>query len=132
MYEDIIYNKDTGLFYNKKGKQIGWKNGKGYIYITVKGQKAVRANRLAWAKVYGEFPKNEIDHINGIKTDNRIVNLREVTRCENMRNLECHRKGKFPCIKKRWNKYALYIKGKYKGIFNTEEDAQKAFYKIRE
>lgn len=130
MFEDITYEPKTGRFFNKHGKEIGWKNSKGYVFITTKEQKAVRAHRLAWYKVYGYFPEKEIDHINGIKTDNRIENLREVTRIENMHNLEYHRRGNFPCIRKRWNKYALYIRSKYKGLYNSEEEAKAAFIKL--
>ena len=129
MYEEITYIPETGKFY-KKGKEVGWKNSKGYVFITISKNETLRAHRLAWFKVYGEFPKKEIDHINGDRADNRIENLRDVTRIENMHNLKFHRDGNTPCIKKRWNKYAVYIKGKYKGLFNTKEEAEKAFYKI--
>lgn len=44
-----------------------------------------RAHRVIWAIVYGEWPKH-IDHINGIKDDNRIENLRSVSHAENCRN----------------------------------------------
>ena len=43
-------------------------------------------HRLAWLYVYGEWPKNHIDHINHLKSDNRIANLRDVTRAENSEN----------------------------------------------
>jgi hypothetical protein len=45
-----------------------------------------RAHRIAWALHYGEDPENQIDHINGIRTDNRIENLRVVTNKENSWN----------------------------------------------
>lgn len=45
-----------------------------------------RAHRVAWFVHTGSWPKNHIDHINGDRTDNRIVNLRDVTRSENQRN----------------------------------------------
>lgn len=130
MFENITYEPKTGRFYNKKGKEIGWKNSRGYVYITTKKGKAERAHRLAWYKVYGYFPTKEIDHINGIRDDNRIENLREVTRLENMHNLECHRKGSVPGIKKRWNKYALYVCGKYKGLYKTQQEAEAAYLKL--
>ena len=44
------------------------------------------AHRVAWAIYYGEWPEFDIDHINGIRGDNRIANLRSVTRRENMKN----------------------------------------------
>lgn len=59
----------------------------GYVIIKLSGAKAAfGAHRVAWAHYYGAWPLGEIDHINGIKNDNRIVNLREATRSQNMAN----------------------------------------------
>lgn len=48
---------------------------------------SVKAHRVAWAHFYGVWPACEVDHINGDKSDNRIDNLRDVTRSVNGRNL---------------------------------------------
>ena len=48
----------------------------------------VKAHRVAWAYVYGEWPQGDIDHINGNPADNRIANLRVVSHAENMRNMK--------------------------------------------
>ena len=45
------------------------------------------AHRVAWAVHYGEWPKYHIDHINGVKDDNRITNLRDVPPSVNTRNV---------------------------------------------
>ena len=57
----------------------------GYMSITVEG-KSYKLHRLVWLFTYGYFPENEIDHISRVKTDNRLVNLREVSSTCNMRN----------------------------------------------
>lgn len=89
----LHYNPDTGVFTWKetlsrravKGKVAGVVANNGYIHIGV-DEGVYLAHRLAWLYVYGVWPTKEVDHINQRKTDNRISNLREVTRAENMQN----------------------------------------------
>lgn len=57
----------------------------GYTVIKINGR-LYRAHRLAWLYVHGKFPKNQIDHINHIRSDNRLSNLRHVTQVENHQN----------------------------------------------
>ena len=57
----------------------------GYRKIMLEGRPRL-AHRLAWAVHYGEYPLGTIDHINGIRSDNRLINLRDVSHEENMRN----------------------------------------------
>ena len=54
-------------------------------------RKTYQASRIIFMYMTGSFPKNNIDHINGVKTDNRWVNLREVTTTENNRNKRIHK-----------------------------------------
>ena len=86
--ELLDYNPETGLFtwnvYNNiKNKTTAGTFNDGYIQIKIK-QKIYQAHRLAWLYVYGEWPKGQIDHINGIRDDNRIENLRDVTNRETL------------------------------------------------
>lgn len=89
----LTYHPDSGLFtwnYSvgraKEGHPAGCINKTtGYLHIGLDG-KRYQAHRLAWLYVYGENPENEIDHINGNCTDNRIENLRKASRKENARN----------------------------------------------
>lgn len=69
------------------GTIAGTPHSRGYIQISISGCFYL-AHRLVWLHVHGEWPKEDIDHINGIKTDNRVENLRDVspgTNTENMR-----------------------------------------------
>lgn len=71
------------------GKECKNLDNKGYIFLVVNlnGFKFnVLAHRLAWFITNGEIPDGEIDHINGIRNDNRLANLRCVSRSVNMRN----------------------------------------------
>ena len=91
--EALNYNPESGVFTWKikscKKVNIGDEAGcifqSGYRVIGLYGYK-VSAHRVAWVLFYGAYPDNEIDHINGIKADNRIINLRDVSRYENSKN----------------------------------------------
>lgn len=60
-------------------------NGKGYRHGSIFNKRHI-AHRVVWAIHRGEWPKDQIDHINGNRSDNRIENLRSVTHAENGRN----------------------------------------------
>jgi len=90
--ELLHYSPDSGVFTRlvsaggvKVGDVAGGVNGQGYICIRVKGKKHL-AQRLAFLYMTGEFPKDQMDHINHIRDDNRWNNLREVTNQENCVN----------------------------------------------
>ena len=69
----------------KKGDVAGFIGNLGYRKIKI-DTKAYLAHRLAWLYIYGDFPENQIDHVNGVRHDNRISNLRDVTAADNMKN----------------------------------------------
>lgn len=66
-------------------KTCGCISRRGYIQVRM-GRDKFMAHRILWAMYYGSWPKNGIDHINGIKTDNRIDNMREGTQFDNSKN----------------------------------------------
>lgn len=91
----LHYNANTGLFTwieSKKGVNkntvAGFINDNGYMIIGI-NQKEYRAHRLAWLYVYGYIPEY-IDHINNIKDDNRLVNLRPATKQQNAFNTKIY------------------------------------------
>lgn len=88
----LHYDKDTGIFTRLIRTSCSVKIGDvagcvdcGYIRLTLLGKK-YHAHRLAWLYMTGKWPKQEIDHINGVRSDNKICNLREATHSENMKN----------------------------------------------
>lgn len=68
------------------GSCAGCLSPTGYRIIRFKDVGGVHAHRLAWLIFHGAWPEDQIDHINGIKDDNRIANLRDVSPAKNQQN----------------------------------------------
>jgi len=89
----LNYDQETGIFTwkvstssrVKAGDVAGCPDGQGYLQISVQSR-LYRAHRLAWLYACGEWPKLDIDHINRNRSDNRISNLRDVSRKQNGQN----------------------------------------------
>lgn len=95
--EYFSYAPDTGVFTwatspharYAVGSVAGCTHSSGYRILTVK-RKNFKAHRVAWLFSYGVWPAKQLDHINGIRDDNRIVNLREATSAQNHQNRKPH------------------------------------------
>lgn len=91
------------------------------------------AHRVVWAFVHGEWPTLQVDHINGNRTDNRIVNLRLVSNRHNSMNSAMKRNNTsgFPGVSWHRNRFRAQIKihgrQKFLGYFDAPEDAHKAY-----
>lgn len=140
----LLYNPETGEFlwkyrndaldmWNKTwaGKAAGTSGDK-YLKIGLLG-KIHAAHRLAWLYMTGEWPKGEIDHINGNKFDNRWDNIRESTKSQNQCNRTMTRKNtsgyKGVCmVRGRWMAQ-IKVRNKhfYLGYFAKPEDAYVAY-----
>ena len=81
-----FYVDSDGTLHRKDRKNSAGSYDKdGYLIVKIKG-KQYKAHRLIYALHYGLMPVGVIDHINGIRTDNRIENLRCVTQADNVAN----------------------------------------------
>ena len=121
----------------RAGKCAGHINKAGYVMICLE-HKNVFAHKMAWAMHYGFWPNDQIDHINGVKSDNRIQNLRTVTAQENSKNRkkpENNTSGKigvhFHKPSKKWHARVM-DNGKrlHIGAFLSPEEASEAYTEI--
>lgn len=74
------------------GTEAGCINKEGYRQISLNGRQYL-SHRLAWFLHYGEWPKQYLDHVDGIRTNNSISNLKDVSHQENMNNKDASRKA---------------------------------------
>lgn len=136
----LHYDENTGVFTrlvshrtDRIGKEPGALNTKGYVQIRIDGKLYV-AHRLAWLYITGEFPCDQLDHIDGDKTNNAFHNLREVTNKQNQENvaLQVNNTSGFRGVSydKRYKKFRAYIchnwHNKTIGFFETALEASNA------
>ncbi|WP_313687028.1 HNH endonuclease signature motif containing protein, partial [Pantoea sp.] len=136
--EILYYDENSGLFTwmvnsssRRKGDVAGYLDSKGYISIRISG-KHYRAHRLAWLYMYGAWPTYVIDHINRVKSDNRAMNLRDVTSRANSANRSDNSSG---CTGVSWRqdcdkwRASIWVDGKMKhlGNYHTIDAAHAAY-----
>lgn len=137
----LSYDPDDGIFRwlvrrsnVSAGSIAGGNHGTGYKVIGIDGRLYL-AHRLAWFFVHGRWPSDQLDHINGVKDDNRLANLREATTSENHQNMPLPRNNRSGAIgvnhcrsTGRWVAQ-ITTNGQRKtlGRFETVEEASKAY-----
>lgn len=144
--ELLIYSQETGLFVwrvtrsgkTKAGMAAGTRNKLGYVNLRI-DYREFGAHRVAWAITNGQWPTGDIDHINGDPSDNRIANLRDVPRAENLQNQRrAHRDSKSGILgvrEVRPGRFQAKIMRNYRlydlGDFPTAEEASAAYIKAK-
>jgi len=145
MKRHFTYNQSNGNFYtlipqsnvNKVGDMVGRVQSNGYVRISIK-RKFYQGHRLVWLWHNNSMPKTGIDHINNIKNDNRIENLRPADQVLNARNVRKARNtsktGVLGVMMVR-SKYvsAINCNGKvtHLGTFNTIDEASEAYWRAK-
>jgi hypothetical protein len=143
----MSYNPNTGIF----TWMVSRRGSKGIVAGTIAGGKIdggwgigidgvrYRAHRLAWLYMYGHWPVNSIDHIDGNPLNNSISNLRDIPHAANMQNIRrSHRDsysqliGAYRARNGKWRSH-ICIDGKIKnlGQFKTAELAHQAYLKAK-
>ena len=139
--ELLCYDPDTGLFSwargrsgCKKGQVVGYTNGRGWLRVKLDG-KHYKLHRLAFLYMDGEFPSEEVDHANGVKSDNRWCNLRKATRSQNMANRKSGGnsvtgyRGVLPSGDRFWAQITKDGKRVHLGMYDCPKEAHKAYCK---
>jgi hypothetical protein len=139
--ELMTYDADTGVFtriksVSRAGKRVSEKpNSDGYLHFCI-DYKLYLQHRAAWLYVYGKFPEGHLDHINRVKTDNRLSNLRVVTDFENSQNTPPAKNSLYPNVHWVTQKNSFRVRVKSAGkehvrFFKLFEDAKKCSDEMR-
>lgn len=132
---EFMWKVNRGRLARAEGKAGNYDRA-GYKRVCIDGVR-YSAHRLAWLHTYGVWPSGEIDHINRIKDDNRICNLREVTRSQNIQNsglkstnTSGHRGVTWHKATNKWlAKICIHGKSRHLGLFIHIEDAIDVYVK---
>lgn len=140
----LNYEPSTGIFTwrvragtRMPGTIAGSPDDLGYIKIAIR-KKDYRAHRLAWLYVYGEWPADMVDHIDGNPANNAIANLRDVDTTVNQQNLRkaksTNKSGLIGVSRKAKCSVArIKVDGKvlFLGAFKTDEEAHAAYLEAK-
>ena len=138
------YCPETGQFTHlqskgrkKAGMPAGSLRRDGYVYAMFDGRRAM-AHQFAWLYVTGEWPTQEIDHMDGNKANNAFANLRQVSRRANTENKRTAKRtsttGLLGVVRHR-DKFVAKIvhagKRTHLGVFETPEAAHEAYVQAK-
>lgn len=137
LLEWLSYDSESGIFRWRKGGRGGRSAGQiagskmnvGYISIALKGDSYL-AHRLAWLYFYGVWPPRFLDHVDGVRDNNAIANLRDCSRADNARNRGTSKGWSMSRrLKKRKYRAEICYQGKriHLGCFATSEEARAAY-----
>lgn len=137
--ELLSYDAEAGRFIWRvsrgtrcAGSMAGNRRPDGYIYIKI-DRVLYRASRLVWLYLFGKWPQEHIDHINGNTSDDRLVNLREATRSQNLGNRKLNKNSStgFKGVSKSGKRYKAYVnkdgKRHWLGLFDSAAAAAEAY-----
>ena len=118
----------------RTGEIAGSLNSHGYLRIRIDRHEYL-SHRLAWFYIYGNWPEEQIDHINRNRTDNRILNLRSASHSENQQNKSIQKNNKSGAKGVYWNKkdhkwmVRIAVNGRryFIGLFDHKDDAENAY-----
>lgn len=146
LLDEVRYIPETGIFIGnknwgrrKKGHETGTFHSGGYRTVSIKGI-SYMAHRLAWFYIYKEWPKGDIDHIDGNRANNAIDNLRDVNRSENNFNQRgASKNNKSGLLGVSFHKHSglyratIYVKYKQTciGYYKTPEEAHQAYLETK-
>lgn len=115
------------------GKKAGCKRKDGYLVVRI-DRVLYFSHRLMWMHVHGYMPLMVIDHLNGVRDDNRIENIRDVSASINLQNQRKSRKNTSSSllgVQKNhggWQALIWFDKKRYcLGTFKTPEEAHKRY-----
>lgn len=111
MPESFFETKNAWSSWNSRfsGKEAGKKRPDGYVSVRMKYEGKSHSNllhRIAYKMCYWKDPDGFVDHINGVRSDNRICNIRVVTRSENQRNQQRRSNNTSGVMGVNWSKHA--------------------------
>ena len=143
--ELMHYDPATGIFTRllktrnsiNVGGIVGSMNSSGYLLTSIDNERH-RMHRLAWLYHYGEWPSGHVDHIDGIKTNNAIKNLRDVdplTNVQNQRRARVNNKSGFLGVSSGGGLYRASITKNGKqislGMFGSPDLAHQAYLRAK-